>query len=320
MTVSRALRGVEGVSEKKRKEIKKVAEDMNYILNSNARSLVKTSSDLVGISVPTLFNDVFADMLEGMRRTFEKADISTVVNTTNYSKDNEMDWVARLMSWRPAGIVLTGTDHSPNMRRIIQATGIPTVEIWDIVEDPIDICVGVDHFDTGIKLGELAVELGYQRPGYVCSPKGLDYRADRRLAGVQQAFHSAELNVSFATSTQNDRNSFLAGYRGTEILCEQAERPDVIFYVNDHLAFGGYSACRDLGIDVPHDIGLIGFNGLDLNSVLAPKLTTAVTPRRRMGEISAGNLLARINDVKVNRVTALPVELSIGATTRRLGS
>lgn len=315
MTVSRALRGTEGVSEVKRQEILATAEELNYVLNSNARSLVKSSSDLVGISFPTLFNDVFADMLEGMRKTFENAGISTVVNTTNYDEATEAKWVSQLLAWRPAGIVLTGVDHAPTLRRKIRATGIPTIEIWDIRDDPIDLCVGVDHYNSGMQLGHYAVNMGYRRPGYVCSPTGLDQRADRRLAGIEQAFHLSENTEPLRKSTEKNRNTFLGGYEGTMALCKAEQRPDVIFYVNDHFAFGGYSACQELGLSVPDDIGLVGFNGLDINEVIKPRLTTAITPRRRIGEVAAGKLLARLNGIDVPPVTTLPVILEVGETT-----
>ena len=91
-------------------------------------------------------------MFEGMRRTFDKADYSTVVNTTNYDVGSEADWVSNLLSWRPAGIVLTGVDHDPSLRRIVRSVEIPTVEIWDVTDDPIDMCVGIDHFLAGFDL------------------------------------------------------------------------------------------------------------------------------------------------------------------------
>ncbi|MFN4130016.1 MAG: LacI family DNA-binding transcriptional regulator, partial [Paracoccaceae bacterium] len=79
MTVSRALRGVEGVSEAKRSEILLLAKRLNYLPDMTARSMVVANSNLVGIALPTLFNDVFADVLSGMRGTFRSAGFATVI-------------------------------------------------------------------------------------------------------------------------------------------------------------------------------------------------------------------------------------------------
>lgn len=316
MTVSRALRGMEGVSESKRAVIQQTAKDLNYVLNSNARSLVNTSSDLVGISFPSLFNDVFADMLEGMKSTFEKAGISTVVNTTNYSQQAEADWVSRLMSWRPAGIVLTGVNHTKFIRRSLRAIKIPTVEIWDVTDDPIEMCVGVDQFESGCLLARHTVLLGYRRPAHVGSPYGIDPRADQRRDGIINTFADVPNASSMKFSIQQYTNSYEAGYLAAMELCSGAIRPDVIFFVNDHLAIGGIAACQKLGISVPRDIGIVGFNGLDVSSVFSPKLTTAITPRQRIGEVAAGELIKRVNNVKVAIKTVLPVHLESGETTR----
>jgi LacI family gluconate utilization system Gnt-I transcriptional repressor len=94
------------------------------------------------------------------------------------------------------------------------------------------------------------------------------------------------------------------------------EQPDVIFYLNDHMAFGGQVACEAKGLSVPHDIGLVGFNALDLSGVLPVPLTTVKTPRRLMGITGARNLLARIHGVQPQKSVALPVEIVEGGTTR----
>lgn len=315
-TVSRALRGIEGVSEVKRSKILQVAEEMHYVANASARSLVKASSDLVGVCVPTLFNDVFASMLEGLCQGLEKAGISMVVHSDNYKQDEELKWVERLMSWRPAGIVLTGTYHLPRLRKIIRASGIPTAEIWDVSSEPIDFCVGIDHAKAGRQLAKHAIELGYRRPGFVKAPNGHDTRADKRFSGILETFREAGLVGEPMIAETMRRNNFSWGYAGAMQLCRRKEHPDVVFFVNDHLAFGGLSACEELGLASPRDIGLIGFNDMDVNAVLSRRLTTSRTPRARMGRIAAKHLVARLHGVTVPRMTELTPTLKSGLTTR----
>lgn len=318
MTVSRALRGIEGVSEQRRKQIAKVAQNMNYIPNYNARSLVVANSDLVGVSFPTLFNDVFADMLEGMRQTFERSGLSTVIDTTSYGSEVELRWVERLMSWHPAAMVLTGNDHHPAVKRRLRKAGIPTLELWDVSDDPIDICVGIDHFQSGLEMGQYALELGYRQPGFVGIPTGRDTRADKRRQGIETAFDGVHDTTPMIVSSHVSPNSFQTGKMGTTELMASETPPDILFFVNDHLAFGGLSACQSLGIKVPHDVGLFGFNSLDLTSVLPTALTTMSTPRRQMGIIAAQNLISRIHDVEPDRVVTLQAQIIEGKTTRRL--
>ncbi|KAJ54618.1 hypothetical protein ACMU_15990 [Actibacterium mucosum KCTC 23349] len=311
MTVSRAIRGIEGVSDKKRAEILRVAKRLNYSPNLNARSLVAEASDLVGISLPTLYNDVFAGMLAGMRNTITNAGFATVLDTTNYDLDVELDWVQRVLSWRPAAMVLTGVHHHPELRDTLRQAEIPTLEIWDVTADPIDLCVGLDHRNAGLVAGNYARKLGYKRPAFVGAPRGIDLRAEKRVEGLRTAF-----DTHLPAERVDDPNSYAAGAEGVRRLLDRDPRPDVLFFLNDHLAFGGMMAAQAAGLDVPGDIGIVGFNALDLTTALPVALTTIQTPRRQIGVTGARNLLARIKGLSPDRTVQLPVELLQGATTR----
>lgn len=318
MTVSRALRGVEGVSDTMRAEILRTAKRMGYRPNRNARSLATANSTLIGISLPTLFSDVFPEILDGMRAAFDRAGLDTVVDTSDYSPLREEAWVERMLDWKAAGVILSGVNHAPVVRARLQAARIPTLEIWDVTAEPIDLCVGVDHQQAGRMLGEYLVACGYARPAFVGVPLGRDPRADKRLAGIDSAFAEAGHPPSDVVRIDR-RAAFEAGKIGTITLLDRdGPPPDVICYLNDHLAFGGLSACTARGLSVPGDIGIAGFNGLEINSVLPSPLTTVITPRKQMGAVGARNLVARINGAKIERCTILPTELAPGATTRPL--
>lgn len=316
MTVSRALRGVEGVSEQRRQEIIELARRMRYVPNSNARSLVEDQSALIGVSLPTLFNDVFADILEGMRGAFDAAGFATVVNTTEYERERERDWVERVLTWRPSAMVLTGTDHDPSVIEILRDSGVPTLEVWDFSKNPIDICVGVDHEKAGYKIASRLRSRGYKRPAFVGVVRGHDPRAEQRLAGVQRAFaDNAGDEISVARPRAD--SPYQVGYEGfKELWSDRGNRPDIIFFLTDQLAFGGLMACEELSISVPDEVGLVGFNGLSITTVLPKKLTTVITPRRRMGTLGASCLIARINGVQSDLSSELETEIVLGDTTR----
>ena len=107
------------------------------------------------------------------------------------------------------------------------------------------------------------------------------------------------------------------GYAGLKQLWRDgSDKPDIVFFLSDQLAFGGLMACEELGIDVPEQIGLVGFNGLSITSVLPKKLTTVITPRRRMGTLGASCLIARINGVRSDLSSELNTEIVMGDTTR----
>ncbi|MEO1249130.1 MAG: LacI family DNA-binding transcriptional regulator [Pseudomonadota bacterium] len=319
MTVSRAMRGVEGVSRARRREILHIAKRLGYQPNSLAGSLAAANSTLIGVSVPTLFEAVFAEIFFGMRSTFMKAGFQTVIDTSEYQEDTEENWIDRMVSWRPAGIILTGVHHSEGTRERLRGSGLPILEIWDYSDDPIDLCIGVDHVQAGYDMGRHLVEQGYRRPAYVGVVTGRDLRAEARVRGLARAFEEIGSRVWPQICVANTA-SFEFGHLGTRQALDLAdERPDVIYYLNDHMAFGGLTECERQGLRVPRDIGIVGFNGLNIITVLPKRLTTSITPRHQMGAKGAQMIVAKIFGAKTDRAVSLPVELSPGQTTRRVG-
>ncbi|MEM7524657.1 MAG: LacI family DNA-binding transcriptional regulator [Pseudomonadota bacterium] len=316
MSVSRAMRGVEGVGQDTRARILNAAKTLGYQPSRVAASLSGANSTLIAISVPTLFEAVFAEILDGMRDVLIHAGFDTVIETSDYSVEREAAWVERMIAWAPAGLVLSGVAHDERIRARLATSGLPVLEVWDFADDPIDLCVGVDHRAAGLDMGRHLAALGYRRPAYVGVAAGRDARAEKRFAGLASGF--AEAGAAFAADIRmDDAASFQAGFEGAgRALAALSAPPDVICFLNDHMAFGGLMACAGQGLDAPEAIGVTGFNGLNINAVLPKSLTTSITPRRRMGGIAARQLIARIRGVSDAPAVKLPVKLFAGETTR----
>ena len=319
MTVSRALRGIDGVSEATRRRVALLAREMGYVPDGNARALAETNSRLIGISLPNLFNDVFAQILAGMRQTLHGAGYATVIDTTDYDLDRELDWFERMTIWRPAAVVLTGRHHRPELARRLARVPMPLVEIWDARDDladrPLDLCVGLDHRAAGAMLGRHVAALGYRRPAFVGPPEGIDPRADARVAGLVDAFRGVGAEALRRVAAA-DESAFAAGAEGFAAALAAPSRPDVVFFHNDNTAFGGVMEAARRGLDVPGDVGIAGFNRLDLARSLPRPLTTLETPRREIGLVAARHLLARLHGLAPPAVTRLACRLVPGATTR----
>ncbi len=317
MSVSRALRGIEGVSAKTSAEIREAAERLGYAPNRVAASLAAANTTLIGVSVPTLADAVFAEIFDGMRGVFNKAGFQTVIDTTEYECEREAMWLERMLAWRPAGVVLSGFDHSEKAQRQLKTAGIPILEIWDYSEKAVDLCVGIDHHRAGYAMGSHLVGLGYRRPAYVGIERDRDKRAEERLKGLQAAF--AEQDCRLCTYARvPDTPSFEGGKKGAAIVLQSdIPRPDVLYFLNDHMAFGGMIAAQEFGLSVPGDIGVVGFNGLNINNVLERPLTTTITPRHAIGTRGAGMLVAKILGAKTEPAVELPTTIFPGETARQ---
>lgn len=318
MSVSRVMRGVEGVSPTKRAEIRRIARRLGYTPSSVAGSLAAANSTLIGISIPTLFEAVFAEILDGMRGIFNKAGLQAIVETTDYAESYEEKWVERMIAWHPAGVILSGVFHSKTTEERLRNSGIPTLEIWDYTDTPIDMCAGVDHLEAGYEMGCHLVSLGYRRPAYVGVRLNKDLRAEDRIEGLSKAFSEVGSSIH-ANSRLAETASFEGGMRGTiDVLDNTATTPDVVCFLNDHMAFGGMIECERRGLSVPERIGIVGFNGLNINEVLPKRITTSVTPRTLMGATAARMLVAKIHGAKTQEKIQMPVNIFDGDTTRRI--
>lgn len=313
MSVSRALRGVEGVSEKTRSKIVAEAARLGYRPSRLAGGLSQENSTLIGVSVPTLFDAVFAEILDGMKDGLALAGLETIIETTEYDAAKEEAFVDRMCRWSPAGVILTGAQHSAAARSRLKMEGRPVLEIWDISEEPIDVCVGVDHFAAGYDMGREMAARGYRRPGFVSAAGVRDTCAARRRDGFAKALAEAG-GAGLKRFVEGGRSQFESGFAGAGAAF--AADVDILYFLNDHLAFGGLMAADAHGVSCPDEIGIVGFNDLRLNKVLPRPLTTTITPRKVMGATAARRLVARINGAATPPVTCLPVEISLGATTR----
>lgn len=320
MTVSRALRGIDGVSAATRARVAEIAHGLGYVPDGHARALAAAGSRLIGISVPNLYNDVFAGILGGLRDTLGQAGYSSVVDTTDYDLVRERDWVERMAVWRPAGLVLTGCAHDPGLRRLLAPGAVPVVEVWDVSDAPLDLCVGIDHRAAGRQIAQHVAALGYRRPAVVGLAPGVDPRADGRAEGIAETF--AGRSAPLRRIDVAGANAFVAGAEGARAVLADppGARPDALFFHNDNMAFGGLCALEASGLAVPEAIGVVGFNGLDLTRVLPRPITTLETPRAQIGRLAGQHLLARLNGLAPPPRSALPCRLVPGATVRAVGA
>lgn len=318
MTVSRAMRGVEGVSEETRERVLRVAKTLGYEPNYNARSLAVAKSKLIGVSVPTLFDEVFAEILTVARSALERSGYDLIIETSSYDIPTESVWIDRILKWAPTGLILTGVDHAQKVQDRLRGGAIPVIEIWDYSETPIDVCVGIDHYEAGALAAEHMLQAGYRSACLVGISEAIDARAEKRFAGFSQAFQSAG---KVTTSRVNAAPSFEAGHIAINEMTPSAlKETDCFFFLNDHLAFGGLCALESKSISIPDDVGVIGFNDLGINNVLPKRVTSVATDRELIGSLAASQLLARINGAKIDNLTKVPVRIAHGDTTRRIGS
>lgn len=291
MTASRALRGAKDVSNSSAERVTKAAKEIGYVGNHLAMSLSNQRSNLIGVVVPSLTNIVFAEVLAGIAEGIDGSGMQPVFGVTDYDPDKEYDAIRNMLSWNPAGLIVTGLDQPDDTRRLLKNADIPVVQIMDVDGTPVDACVGLSHSAAGAAMAEALIKTGRNNFGYVGCNLDRDTRAQKRFTAFKSVLSDNGLGVP-KTQLSNGPSTVKAGRELTAKILEDHPDLDCVYYSNDDLAVGGAFHCIATGISVPEKLVLAGFNGLDLLESLPTKIATSKTPRRQIGLVAAEIILS----------------------------
>jgi LacI family gluconate utilization system Gnt-I transcriptional repressor len=310
-TVSRVLRNKGSVSQNTREKILKVAADLNYVPNRIAGTLASMTSKLVGVVIPSVGNTVVPEVLAGANQVLEAAGFQPVIGVSNYDPHREEQLIESILSWRPAGLLVAGLEHTERARAMMKGCGVRVVELLDIDGEGIDIVVGSSHRLAGRKSAEHLLARNYRRIGYVGHDITIDVRAGKRLEGFRAAMTDNGLHIVDQELFPEGGSSVEAGRVGLARLLQRQSKLDAIYFSNDDLAIGGYFHCLENAISVPGQLALFGYNGLEIARLTPQPLSTIRSPRVAMGEVGAKLLLAG----GPAQVADLGFELIEGATS-----
>lgn len=316
MTASRVVRGEGGYSEQTRVKVMAQVDTLGYLPNRLATVFAgDQSSTFIGVAIPDLGNEVFVQVLEGIDRKLGAFGYQSVLGLTQHTLTEEENWIRTVLSWQPAGLILTGRYHSQRATEMLRNAGIPIVEIWDLNSSPLDMCVGLNHFDSGFDMGRYLTTCGYKTIGYVGTSHDTANAATDRLNGFCKAVEGAGGSV-VKQLCLHDTATYYTGFYGTEQLLASTTGIECIFFQNDSMAFGGQQYCAAKGLDVPGEIGIAGWGDLPISSVLNRRLTSCHVPHLKLGQKAAEMMLARLTDEPVPNCTDIGFRLVPGSTVR----
>ncbi|KEA63947.1 Transcriptional regulator, LacI family [Marinobacterium lacunae] len=290
MTVSRALHKPEVVSKKTLEKVNWAVEQLGYIPNMMAGSLMSKRSRLVAVFVPTVAHSIFADMVQALMHSLARKGYHTIIGVTEYSDKQEQELVEAILGRRPDGIVLIGTQHSDLTRKRLQVSNVPVVEAWDMCDEPLDMLVGFSHEEVGRAIARHLLSKGFRRFAAisVADPRGirrigamLDELAKHEIVDVPHLY----LPIPATLSTGRD---------GLRQLLECNGRPEVVVCSSDTIAQGVLAEAASRGLKVPNDLAVMGFGDLSSASQVYPSLSSVRLDGQLVGETIAKVLLDRI--------------------------
>ncbi|RUM26239.1 LacI family DNA-binding transcriptional regulator [Rhizobium vallis] len=294
ITISRALRNPEVVSEELREIILRTVEEMGYIPNLAARALAGRHNGIVGVITPALHQYGFAGLMLGIEDRFRDTEFTVQYSSTLHHAEGEAGLLKSFLTQKPAGVVIAGAESYRDLLPLIGNATCPIAHITDLSQEPETLVVGLDHYAAGAEPTRFLLSRGYQRIGFI--GRGADVRSRRRIEGYEAVMREAgrcdpDLIIG------GDATSRIG--LGRELFSRLLQRvPDVdaVFAQSDELALGVLIECKARGIRVPEDFGICGFNDLEFSSFTEPTLTTVHIPRYDIGYRVADMLLRAISD------------------------
>ncbi|BAU63795.1 transcriptional regulator HrmR [Stanieria sp. NIES-3757] len=319
-TVSRALRDSPLISLKVREEIKQLAQEMKYTPNNIAQSLQTQRTNTIGVVVTSVADPFFAEVVEGIEQIARKANLSILLSVSHRDLEQEIAAIENLHRRRVDGILVADSRINKHHAKQLAQIGVPTVFINSQTEEPPEIfhSVTIDDY-LGARLAvEHLIDLGHTRIGYL----GVGDRSKsnhQRLEGYQMAMSSAGLPQQTDWVAINEQDFT----RASDVKTGQQLLPQLvatgvtgIVCYNDMIAIGALLACHELDILVPHDLSLVGFDGIALSGYVTPPLTTVCQPMLKMGRCAMQMLLDLLAEKTVENLVLLPFLVKRNSSAR----
>src|SRR3954468_4195208 len=191
ITASRFFRNPEALSAAKRVRVESAVKELGYVPNLAARALASHRTEVIGVVIPSLTNNVFADVLRGIYDSLDGSRYSIQLANTRYSILQEEKLLRLFRAQKPAGLIVTGIDQTAESRTILESMNCPVTQIMEIGDSPVDMMVGFSHYDAASAAISHILAQGRRRIGFLGAR--MDPRVQRRLDGYVSAMKDAGL-------------------------------------------------------------------------------------------------------------------------------
>ena len=318
-TVSRALRDSPLISSKVREEIKKLAQEMNYVPNAIAQSLQNQRTYTVGVVVTSIADPFFGELVEGIEQVAREAGLNVLLSASHGDFEQEIAAIENFHYRRVDGILIADSRISKQYTKQLTQFTVPTVLINIETDDQSETfhSVAIDDRLGGYLAVKHLIELGHTNIGYL-GVGDSSKAAQQRLEGYRMAFTQADLpqNTDWVAISHKDYATINDIDIGKKMLPQLVEAGVTgIFCFNDMVAVGALLACKELNISVPRDLSLVGFDNIALSSYVTPPLTTVSQRMVEMGNAAMTMLLELLDGKVVENLLLSPFLVKRSSTT-----
>lgn len=288
-SVSRALNGHDSVTPETRARIVDIARELRYMPHGAARSLITRRTQTVGALLPDLYGEFFSELIRGMDLAARRSGLHLLVSSSHGSAD-EAAGALRALQGRVDGLLVMSPHADARLLADNLPSAVPTVLVNTHIDGEYD-ALSVDNFAGAYAMVGHLVARGFRRIALVAGPEQ-NFDAIERRRGYEQAL--ADLLPGVDPFVVDGDFTEAAGDRAARAITASGRRIDAIFAANDAMAVGCLFALNALGVRVPQDVALVGFDDIPMARYTTPPLTTVRVRIADLGERAMARLIARI--------------------------
>jgi LacI family transcriptional regulator len=292
--VSNVLNRPELVSERTRRRVQVAIDALGFVRNESARQLRGGGSRTLAYVVFDAANPFFTDVAAGAQATADAAGLALFLCNSGEDRERQAAYLDLLEQQRVEGVLITPVDPGDPRLAALARRGTPVVVV-DRGAGPDHCSVTVDDVLGGDLAATHLLDLGHRRIGFVGGPRAIGQVADR-ITGAERAI--ARAGAEPLTVLETEKLNITEGRRAGERFAglPAARRPTAAFCANDLLALGLLQQLVHLGLRVPEDVAIVGYDDIEFAAAAAVPLTSVAQPRQRLGRTAAELLLAEARD------------------------
>ena len=322
-SVSRVLNNTGRVGALTRERILKIAAELHYAPNAAARTLASRRSRTVGAVIPSLENLNFAIGIDRFRKVLRERGYTLLLASCDYDNDKEEAQIKAMAAHGVDAVMLIGASHNAQALGFLQARRIPVLLTWSCSPEGSNApmagsapCIGFDNFAAARQAALYLLDQGHRRLGVIAGTTVNNDRSAARVSAVVAAL--AERGLAPPRIATTPASYLVSEGKAALQRLMQGKGPDAptaVLCMNDILAYGALMAASELGLNVPHDLSVTGFDDLDFAASLSPALTTVRIPAEAIGDAAASWLVDSLEGRQPPLPPPLVAELVIRASS-----
>jgi DNA-binding LacI/PurR family transcriptional regulator len=290
-TVSRVFAGNTNVSAKKRKKILEVAEKLDYQPNAIARGLITNKTKMVGIVIKYFHNPFYSEVLSAFYNRLSSLGYHLIfINSDN--DEIQASEINLLIDYKVEGVIITDAILSSSAAKKLSRNNTTVVLFNRYIKDSESKAVYCDNYFAGRQLATYLVEMGHKSIAFISGPFNTSTTIDRKQ-GFEEVLAERGLPP---LHVESGIYTYESGFKAAQALVAMKEKVDCIFCANDITALGAIEAIREMGLNIPEDISVVGFDDINMANWPSYSLTTWKQPIDEMVDNAVKLLLGEETD------------------------